>query len=80
MSEQAEQSTETTRPGRVYEPHVDIWETEDKLWLWADMPGVGQDSSVDVHLDDGNCPVCGRKRVRRGLREPVARLHGVPRR
>ena len=58
MSEQAEQSTETTRPGRVYEPHVDIWETEDKLWLWADMPGVG-DSSVDVHLDDGVLSVAG---------------------
>ncbi len=58
MSEQVEQRTETTRPGRVYEPRVDIWETEDKLWLWADMPGVDE-SSVDVHLSDGVLSVTG---------------------
>ncbi len=44
-------SEETTRPGRTYQPNVDIWEAEDKLWLWADMPGVDE-SSIDVHLRD----------------------------
>jgi HSP20 family molecular chaperone IbpA len=29
---------------------VDICETNDGLWLWADLPGVSEDS-IDVHLD-----------------------------
>ena len=51
-------SEETTHPGRTYQPNVDIWETEDKLCLWADMPGVDE-SSVDVHLRDGVLSVAG---------------------
>lgn len=39
-----------TRPGRYYVPDVDIYEDESTLWLWADMPGVGQDKvSIDLH-------------------------------
>jgi HSP20 family protein len=43
---------EHTRPGRAYVPDVDICETTDSLWLWADMPGVDE-KSVDVKLADG---------------------------
>ena len=43
---------EQTRPGRTYLPNVEIRETEDALWLWADMPGVDQ-SSIDIHLENG---------------------------
>ncbi len=43
---------EHTRPGRAYVPDVDICETRDGIWLWADMPGV-DDKSVDVKLADG---------------------------
>ena len=32
--------TEQTRPGPVFSPAVDIFETEDALTLLADMPGV----------------------------------------
>jgi len=39
-----------TRPGRYYVPDVDIYEDENTLWLWADMPGVGQEKvSIDLH-------------------------------
>jgi len=43
---------EVTREGRSYVPQVDIYETKEGLWLWADMPGVDE-SSLNVHLDNG---------------------------
>jgi HSP20 family molecular chaperone IbpA len=43
---------EKTRPGRTYLPNTEIRETEDALWLWADMPGVDE-SSVDINLENG---------------------------
>jgi HSP20 family protein len=43
---------EPTRPGRAYQPDVDIYETADSLWLWADMPGADE-KYVNVHLADG---------------------------
>lgn len=43
---------EHTRPGRTYVPDVDIYETADSLWLWADMPGV-EENSLEVNVADG---------------------------
>jgi HSP20 family protein len=43
---------ESTRPGRTYQPDVDIYETRGALWLWADMPGVDE-KQINVHLEDG---------------------------
>jgi HSP20 family protein len=43
---------EPTRPGRTYQPEVDIFETPEGLWLWADMPGVDE-KQINVHLADG---------------------------
>jgi HSP20 family molecular chaperone IbpA len=43
---------ERTRPGRTYVPGIDICETPDSLWLWADMPGVDE-QSVALKLADG---------------------------
>jgi len=45
------QDREQIRPGRTYVPEVDIREDDQALWLWADMPGVEQDS-VEVELHD----------------------------
>jgi HSP20 family molecular chaperone IbpA len=53
---------ETTRPGRVYLPNVDIAETADALWLWADVPGVDE-KSIDVRLENGVLTVEGRVSV-----------------
>jgi HSP20 family protein len=52
-------SEETTHPGRTYQPNVDIWETEDKLCLWADMPGVDE-TTIDVQLRDNVLSIDGR--------------------
>lgn len=43
---------EATRPGRVYSPHIDVCETPEALWLYADMPGVDE-QSVDVRVAEG---------------------------
>ena len=52
VKQEGDVAEEQTRPGRTYLPNVEIRETEDALWLWADMPGVDQ-SSIDIHLEDG---------------------------
>jgi HSP20 family protein len=43
---------EQTRPGRFYVPAVDIWEDEDGLTVYADLPGVDPDKvSVELNAD-----------------------------
>jgi len=54
---------EQTRPGRTYLPDVDICETAESLWLWADMPGVDE-QSIDVKLADGVLSIEGRVSVK----------------
>jgi HSP20 family protein len=53
---------EATRPGRIYQPDVDVAENQDKLLLWADMPGVDE-KSISVTLDDGELTIEGRVAV-----------------
>ena len=43
---------EPTRPGRAYQPDVDIYETPEALWLWADMPGVDE-KRIAIDLANG---------------------------
>jgi HSP20 family protein len=49
---------ERTRPGRTYVPDVDIYETADSLWLWADMPGVDE-HSLEIDVADGVLSIAG---------------------
>ncbi len=43
---------EQTRPGPVFVPSVDIFETEQEITLLADMPGVATDRvSIDLNED-----------------------------
>ncbi|MBN1848876.1 MAG: Hsp20/alpha crystallin family protein [Deltaproteobacteria bacterium] len=43
-------STEQTRPGPVFIPVVDIFETEKELTLLADMPGVkAENLNIDIN-------------------------------
>jgi len=51
-SKQEVSGAEHTRAGRAYVPDVDICESNDSLWLWADMPGVDE-TSIEVKLADG---------------------------
>ena len=54
-----EQKTQNTRPGRVFQPKVDILENDAGLRLWAEMPGVDE-SSIEVELVDGVLSLRGR--------------------
>jgi HSP20 family protein len=49
---------EQTRAGRTYVPDVDICETPNSLWLWADMPGVDEES-IQINLADGVLSITG---------------------
>jgi HSP20 family protein len=50
---------EQTRPGRYYVPDVNIYEFEDSLKLWAEMPGV-KEKDLDVTLKDGVLTMIGK--------------------
>ena len=58
VKQEGDLAEEQIRPGRTYLPNVEIRETEDALWLWADMPGVDQ-SSVEIHLENGVLSIDG---------------------
>ena len=49
---------EQTRPGRYYLPDVNIYEFDESLKLWADMPGV-KEQDVNVTLKDGVLTIVG---------------------
>jgi HSP20 family protein len=50
---------EQTRPGRYYVPSVNIYEFDDLLKLWVDMPGV-REKDVEVSLQDGVLTIVGK--------------------
>jgi len=52
------EGTEKTRPGRYYQPDVDICETDNKLTLWVDMPGVSE-NDANITLKDGVLSISG---------------------
>jgi HSP20 family protein len=58
---------ETTRSGFYFTPRVDIFETENELTLYADVPGVSADD-VDLRFERGELILQGRvkERDRRG--------------
>jgi HSP20 family protein len=58
-SKQELQQGEQTRPGRTYVPDVDIYETAEGLWLWADMPGVDE-QSLEIQVDNNVLSIEGR--------------------
>jgi HSP20 family protein len=53
QKDRAEQAqTEATRGGMHFVPHVDIYETEQELLLFADVPGV-RPEDIDLHYEKG---------------------------
>jgi HSP20 family molecular chaperone IbpA len=49
---------EQTRPGLVFTPVVDIFETGQEMIILADMPGVTADD-VKINLEDNVLTLCG---------------------
>ena len=54
-----EGAKESTRPGRVFVPAVDILENEEEILILADMPGVTS-KSVDIDLRESVLTIQGR--------------------
>jgi HSP20 family molecular chaperone IbpA len=59
VTKQEHESGEQTRAGRTYVPDVDITESGEALRVWADLPGVDE-NSVEVRLDQGLLSIEGR--------------------
>lgn len=54
-----EQAPVTREPDRYLVPAVDIYESEDKLTLVADVPGVDKDG-IDIRVEDGILTIKGK--------------------
>lgn len=52
-------SGERTRPGKVFMPAVDIFETDEELIVMADMPGADE-KTIDVTLEQNVLTIQGR--------------------
>lgn len=50
--QELETGGESTRPGRVFRPDVDILENADGFVVYADLPGVDE-NTIDVRLEKG---------------------------
>jgi HSP20 family molecular chaperone IbpA len=51
VKQETQSRDENLRPGRTFAPNVEIRETNEALWIWADLPGVDQDA-VNVNLEN----------------------------
>jgi HSP20 family protein len=61
--EKQELQEESTRPGAVFRPDIDILENPDGYVVYADLPGV-DDKSIDVRLDRGTLTLDARLTTR----------------
>lgn len=58
--EQSDVATvERTRGGVSYTPRIDIWESEDELVLYADMPGVAVEN-LDIQFENRELRIQGK--------------------
>jgi HSP20 family protein len=65
-------SVENTRPGRQFAPRVDIFENDDHLVLYADLPGVRPDG-VDLRYERGELTLQGKVAEFKHAGQPVLR-------
>jgi len=61
-------ATEQTRPGPIFTPAVDIFETEEGLTLLADMPGV-KAKDLNIDLREGTLTLTGEAQSPEGSKE-----------
>ena len=52
-------TVERTRGGTTYSPRVDIWETDDELMLYADLPGV-RTEDLDIQFENRELRIHGK--------------------
>jgi HSP20 family molecular chaperone IbpA len=52
-------TVERTRGGLTYSPRIDIWETDNELVLYADLPGVAPED-VDIQFENRELRIHGK--------------------
>jgi HSP20 family molecular chaperone IbpA len=52
-------TVERTRHGATYSPRIDIWENDDELLLYADLPGVGCED-LDIRFENRELTLYGK--------------------
>jgi HSP20 family molecular chaperone IbpA len=52
-------TVERTRGGLTYSPRIDIWESDEELVLYADMPGVSAEN-LDLHFENRELRILGK--------------------
>ena len=52
-------TVERTRGGPTYSPRIDIWETDDELVLFADLPGVSP-ADLDIQFENRELRIHGK--------------------
>jgi HSP20 family protein len=61
---------EPTRAGVYYSPTVDIYETEEEITVFADLPGVDKEK-LDINVEDNKLTITG------AVAEPEERLQPI---
>jgi HSP20 family protein len=56
-------AVERTHGGVTYRPRIDIWESEDELVLYADLPGVAPDD-LDIQFENRELRIQGKVKPR----------------
>ena len=67
---------EGTRDGLTFVPRFDIWETEDELVLYGDMPGV-KSENLDIQFENNQLVIHGRACPRYEGRKFVYAEYGI---
>jgi HSP20 family molecular chaperone IbpA len=70
------QCEEEKHDGVTFTPRFDIWETDEELVLFGDLPGVTP-QELDVRFEDGQLILHGRVAVRQLGGQPLHREYGV---
>lgn len=52
-------TVERTRSGQTYSPRFDIWENDDELILYGDLPGVTPEN-LDIHFENRELTIHGK--------------------
>lgn len=63
MIQREENVPEPTHRLRSITPEVDIFENDDEILLFADMPGISK-QQIDVHINDGRLTLTGTRKMK----------------
>jgi HSP20 family molecular chaperone IbpA len=69
-------TVERTHNGRTYSPRFDIWETDEELVLYGDLPGVTPEG-LDIQFENRELTIHGKIEPRHNERNPLYSEYGI---